>query len=79
MKKVFILFTCDQWHTNESRRIITVGSSLEWCHKTAKQHAEAENDPLSKEDLERLKDTNQTQGLDENYLIEEFSLNSYFG
>lgn len=79
MKKVFILFTCDAWHTNESRRILTVGTSLEFCHRIAKQHAEEENDPLSEEDLNHLKSTNQTQGLDENYLIEEFSVNSYFG
>lgn len=79
MKNVFILFACDAWHTNESRRILTVGTSLDWCQKIAKRHAEEEEDPLSDEALEQLKSTNQTQGLDENYLIEEFSLNSYFG
>lgn len=78
MKKVFILFSCDSLNTEESKKIVTVGTSLDFCHKIAIKHAEGENDPLTDDNLEQLKSTNQTQGLDENYIIEEFTLNSYF-
>lgn len=78
MKTVFILFSCYAWHSNESKRIISVCENMDFAQEFAARNAKEENDPLSKNDVLNLEFQKQTQGRDLNYLIEETTLNSYF-
>ncbi|QRE03490.1 hypothetical protein [Flavobacterium psychrophilum] len=78
MKTVFVLFTCDAWHTDDSKKVISVCDNLDFVQEIAKKHAKEEGEPLTKNDVLNLEFQKQTQGRELNFMFEETTLNSYF-
>ena len=68
MKQVFILLSCDAWHSRWSKVNQGVFSTKEKLMKYAKTF-------LDSDDLNDLKEFNQTQGKDTNYSIDTYTLN----
>lgn len=65
---VYLLYTCDEWHTNNSRQLVALFSSKElvyaYLQKNKKEYR------LSDWDMEFFKDYNQTQHQGENLILE---------
>lgn len=78
METVFILFVCDAWHTNESKRVISVCTTLDYAQGLAETHAKNEGEPLTVNDVLNLALQGQTQSRDVNFIVEETTLNCYF-
>uniref|UniRef100_UPI0039A5B83F hypothetical protein n=1 Tax=Ornithobacterium rhinotracheale TaxID=28251 RepID=UPI0039A5B83F len=77
MKKVYIIFTTDKWHSNESKTIEYVTKKLKTAIELiAEISRERYRKELSKSDLYMLKNKKQTQGFDEEveYMIEEYKV-----
>jgi hypothetical protein len=70
MRKVFLLSSCDTWHSNISFNAIGVFSSLKTLICYLKKHVQ-----LSEDDIYLLSTIHQTQGRDINYYIEEMTVN----
>ena len=77
MKK-FIVFTCDNWHTNGSKDIIAVCSNLKNAIKIIKKQAKKDGQKISADDLYNLNNIKQTQGYEGEgeFLIEEYEQNT---
>ena len=80
MKALFILWTCDAWHTHSSKRFAGVFETHELAQKNAKNDTKKSSEgKLSKDDEFHLSNLpggiSQTQGRSENYIIEEVELN----
>lgn len=76
MKKVYIIFTTDKWHSNESKIIEyvtkTLKTAIELITEISKERYSKE---LSKHDLYMLENKRQTQGFDEETdIIEEYNV-----
>ena len=84
--KVYILYTCDVWHTQKSKNMICIANSLDTAVNIADRYSKRENGIyLSDEDKMNLYHIKQTQGYDseENgegniseFLIEEYETNT---
>lgn len=84
--KVYILYTCDTWHTPASKQIISVCSKLDIAVNIADRYSKRENGIyLSDEDKMNLYHIKQTQGYDKEekgrwniseFLIEEYETNT---
>jgi hypothetical protein len=72
MKTIFVVYTCDAWHTHASKRIFgvftTKNKAILAIKKTAKFYPRLVPD---------LAANNQTQGLEENFIIDETTLNAF--
>jgi hypothetical protein len=79
MENVFALNTADNYLSKESYRIICMCSNKEEAIKIAKLHAKNNEEKLTKEQEDFLFSQDQTQGREENFVIEEFIINAYFG
>lgn len=70
MAQVTVLFKTDQWHSHSSKKLIgvfsTKGNSLKYLKKVFK---------LKYTDIDDIYHQGQTQGLDENYVLETHELN----
>lgn len=70
-KEIFILFSCDNWHTHDSKRLIGVFENktliATFIRKNFKQVGQAH--------IEALMENNQTYGIEPNFLIETEKLN----
>lgn len=77
MKKVYIIFITDRWHSNDHKIIEgiaeTFQKAIELIAKISKDRYCKE---LSKHDLYMLESKKQTQGFDEEteYIIEEYNI-----
>ncbi len=73
----FIVFTCDNWHTNGSKDLIAVCSDLQNSIKIIRQKARKEGKRISADDLYNLENINQTQGYkgEGEFIIEEYEEN----
>lgn len=76
MENVFILFSCDQWHTKKSKYLIGVFSEK---HRAVRAANEFDGYNLTETDLLCLEERNQTQGLEINYIIQECILDEING
>ncbi len=63
-KEILILCYCDQWHSKQSQKIIACFSNYMQVEKFIKQ-----NYSLSNEHIKNLLENNQTQGLEQNFII----------
>lgn len=68
-EEVLILYSCDTWHTPQSKILAGVFS----CRERLDNHLQAmhRDHVLSDDDLQMLREQNQTQGHDINYRVEE--------
>jgi hypothetical protein len=78
MKKVFILFIDNSGHSDGSKQILCVGSTMDFVQVKAEIHAKNNGVKLQKNDILGLEFDNQTQGREENYMIEEHTIDSFF-
>jgi hypothetical protein len=77
MKKVFIIYTTDVWHTRASQELIGASASLEGAIALIKKYCKKEKlGKLSEDDLHLLKTIKQTQNFEGGleFLIEEVTL-----
>ena len=79
MKTLFLLYTTDVWHTQESKNLIAVCSSKEKAISMAQMYAEAEDEEITKDDLYNLERISQTQGYkgEGEFLIDYTELNTF--
>ena len=72
MNKVFILWSCDEHHSNHSKNLIGIFTEH---HKAVNAADEFDGYNMSLQDKDNLEKINQTQGLEINYMIESRVLN----
>lgn len=65
---IYLLYTCDEWHTNNSRQLVAPFSSKELVYAYLQKNRKKYR--LSDWDMEFFKDKNQTQHLGENLIME---------
>jgi hypothetical protein len=73
MKEIYLLYSCNAWHSYDSFRVMGV-----FTNKKALQRylsGMKRNKKLTSEDLKQLQENKQTQGKARNYLIEEQETN----
>lgn len=70
MKTVIIVYVCDAWHSQQSKSFFGVYSTKTKAIAAAKKHGK-----LSPSSVSSLSSFNQTQGLDENYILDEATVN----
>jgi hypothetical protein len=70
MKKVFLLSSCDAWHSHSSFRTVGVFSTLKILVGYLKKY-----DKLSKYDIIQILAIGQTQGRKVNYCVETLDVN----
>jgi hypothetical protein len=76
MKKVYLLYTCDIWHSNDSKSLLGVFTQVLSAETFALINAqEGEEGELTHEHCKQLCDKAQTNGREENYIIETEELN----
>jgi hypothetical protein len=73
-KSIFLLYVTDAWYRNPI--LLTSCTTKKIALKLAKNDAINENKPLSELEYEFLVKSNQTQGREENYIIQEIKLNT---
>lgn len=65
---IYLLYTCDEWHTNNSRQLVAPFSSKELVYAYLQKNKKKYR--LSDWDMEFFKDYNQTQHQGENLILE---------
>jgi hypothetical protein len=65
MKKVFLLYSCDSWHSCDSFRTVGVFSTLKILVRFLKKY-----DRLTEQDIVQIIAIGQTQGRQVNYSVE---------
>ena len=76
VKIVYLLFTTDAWHNPSTNDILGIFSSKELAIKQAYKTAKLnDDDPLSDDDILNLENIGQTQGRDNNFIIQDFNIN----
>lgn len=73
MKEITILYSCDAWHTWDTRRLRGVFTSRRKLKKYLRALKRSKS--LSNENLWQLRLYGQTQGLERNYMIETEDIN----
>lgn len=73
-KSIFLLYVTDAWNRNPI--LLSSCTTKKIALKFAKNDAINENKQLSEWEYEFLVKTNQTQGREENYIIQEIKLNT---
>ena len=71
-----LLYSCDAWHTHSSKELLGVFTDNDRFNDYIGDMKSSGK--LSGEDAEDLLSQNQTQGLDENYIIDEEELNPLY-
>jgi hypothetical protein len=75
-KNVFVVSTCDAWLTHASMTMLCISTTRNKAILVCRKHSSQDgNNPLDKDELAHLKSRLQTQGREENYYIEEVTLN----
>ena len=69
---IYLLYTCDEWHTNNSRGLVGPFSSKELVYAYLKKNKKKYR--LSDWDMEFFKDKNQTQHQGENLIMECYKI-----
>ena len=70
MKKVFILSSCDNWHSHSSFRTVGAFSTLKMLVRFLKNY-----DNITEQDIVQIIAIGQTQGRDVNYCVETLNVN----
>lgn len=76
MKTVLAYYLVDAWHSHSSKNLVTIATSKTTGIKLVKEYVKKHRiKPLSNEDLEDLDRHHQTSGRNDNFLVEEITLN----
>lgn len=76
MRKTYIVYATDAWHSYASRDVIGVCTTFINCMKVIRADIKRNNRPkLTDEDKWNLENYKQTQGRESNYHIEEVEKN----
>ena len=78
MKKVFLAYECDVWHTHQSKVLIGAFTTKNNAVKGIKERAAETEDELDEDDFRNLEDLNQTQSFQGSigeFMIEEIEMN----
>lgn len=75
--KVYILYQTDAWNIRESEQVLAICSTRQTAIEFADRNAIEQEEHLSKHDLEMLEEIGQTQGRENNYLIEPITVDEY--
>lgn len=76
MRKTYLVYETDAWHSYSSRDIIGVCTTFRYCMKVIRKHIkENYRKKLSDDDKWNLENIKQTQGRETNYFIEEVEKN----
>lgn len=76
MRKTYLVYETDAWHSCSSRDVIGVCTTLRNCMKVIRKHIKVnEREKLSDDDKWNLENIKQTQGRETNYFIEEVDKN----
>ena len=78
MKKAFIVWETDAWHSKANRVIISVCSTEKKAIKTISHQLKRKKVENLHEQLETLASIKQTQGLETNYLFEEYEVDKEY-
>ena len=74
MKKAYLIWETDAWHSKTNRVIVSVCSSEKKAIKTISHQLKRKKVENLQEQLDNLSRIKQTQGLETNYLFEEYEL-----
>ena len=80
MKTVQILFSCDNWHSNNSQKVIGVADCQDMAISMIGQYAKENDDrELSRDDKYNLYNNEQTQGYkgEGEFIIMYVAINSF--
>lgn len=75
--KVYILYQTDAWNSHESEQVLAICSRKSKAVVFAGKNAHELGEELSVHDLEMLEEIGQTQGRENNYLIEPITVDEY--
>lgn len=76
MRKTYLVYSTDAWHSYSSREIIGVCTTFANCMKVIRADIRKHGcDKLSEDNKYELEHYKQTQGRETNYLIEEVEKN----
>ena len=76
MRKTYLVYSTDAWHSYASRDVIGVGTSIPNCFKVIREHIRKYgHDKLTEDNKFELEHYRQTQGRETNYFIEEVEKN----
>lgn len=76
MRKTYLVYETDAWHSYASRDVIGVCTTLRNCMTVIRKHIkENDREKLSDDDKWNLENIKQTQGRETNYFIEEVEKN----
>lgn len=78
MKKVFIIYKTDGWHSYDSRNVLGIATTINNVVKICKQHAYQEHYHITREQEFNLRSIKQTQGYlgEGEFQYEEITINS---
>ena len=72
MKKVYLLFETDQWHTTSSRELVFIGDCVEKCSKAAFQRGATDEQVIQLQEMRQ-----SLYNKDCEYEIKEWEVNGY--
>lgn len=72
MKKVYLLFETDQWHSTSSRELVFVGDSVGKCCKAVSRRGAAEEQVIQLQEMRQ-----SICNKDYEYEIKEWEVNGY--
>lgn len=75
---VYIVYKTDAHHSTATRDLVSIFTNLNEAVRCCQHEAKQENEPLTKYDKKMLLEQFQTQRGEENFLIENHTLNNYF-
>ena len=78
MEKIYLIYQCDNWHTNDSMRLQAVATTMDNVIDLCKQIAKSEKQTLSADSLYNLEHILQTQeyeGIGEFFITEINTIN----
>lgn len=76
MKKIYLLFSCDAWHTYTSKGLLGVFENRHFLITALEKHLKQNKlDEIDQDDKYNLSHINQTQNRADNYTIESQELN----
>lgn len=72
-KALVLLYQTDEHHSTDSKRLIGIFTSKDYAVKRTKRKFK-----LKEEHVQELRDMNQTQGREVNYMLEFFERNQFY-
>ena len=73
-----LLYTCDAWHSHRSKSLQGIFTDEKAFKQYLEDMRKDKKNKLSREDIQELRQYNQTQGRDLNYLIDIEEINPQY-